>query len=240
MIPTMQRLGLHLLAAVPFTTAIYPGYPTDGCPTCAKPKHCSNEGWDWAYYPNPIRNTADNYPGFRADVFKTIAPTYANVTPVIGELASVGGGGTFYNSSSTLNSSFFALNQHAYLWACEKGTWTFNISNVDDLVLAWVGDKAYSGWTDDNADARAVFLFENPGRVGSANFAVDLDGGAFVPIRFVLANAQGDGGSFRLNITSPSGIVVHQSGRETDNGWIVRSSCFAPEAPLFPAFGKEQ
>jgi hypothetical protein len=131
------------------------------------------------------------------------------------------------------------LNQHAYLWACETGTWQFNISSVDDLVLGWVGDKAYSGWTDGNADARAVWSFVKQVRTGSASFAVDLDGGAFVPIRFVFANAQG-GGSFGLNITSPSGIVVHQTGRDTDNGWIVRYSCFAPEAPRFADFGKEQ
>ncbi|KAI0197386.1 GLEYA domain-containing protein [Xylaria flabelliformis] len=218
----------------------YPTYPTDDCPSCSKPKHCSNEGWDWAYYPNPLTNNGENYPGFKADVFKTKTPTYTGVTPFIGGLSALGASdGKIYNSTSTLNSTYFVLNQHAYLWACEKGTWQFDISGVDDLVLAWVGDVAYSGWTDANANARAVWTFQGTGsHTGSASFTTDLEGGSFVPVRFVFANAQG-GGAFKVTITSPSGIIVHQTGRTANNDWVVRRSCDESTAPEFPSFGKE-
>ncbi|KAI0491213.1 hypothetical protein F4859DRAFT_38183 [Xylaria cf. heliscus] len=218
-----------------------PTYPTDGCPSCSKPAHCSNEGWDWAYYPNPLTNSGENYPGFRADAFKTQTPTYTGTTPFIGGVSALGAGdGKIYNSTTALGSTYFALNQHAYLWACEGGAWQFDVTGVDDLVLAWVGDDAYTGWTDDNAASRAVWAFQTTGsHSGSASFTADLEGGAFVPLRFFFANGQG-GGAFRLTITSPSGIIVHQSGRATNNDWIVRHSCeYAPKAPEFPGFGQE-
>ncbi|KAI3323320.1 hypothetical protein HD806DRAFT_108496 [Xylariaceae sp. AK1471] len=239
MIPNFRYLGVLLLATVPLSTAIYPWKPSD-CPTCSKPKHCSNAGWDWAYYPSPLHNDGENYPGFLADVFKTREPSYTDVTPAIGGLTRLGADGTIYGSSAVLNNTYFVLNHHAYLWACETGTWQFDITGVDDLVLGWVGDVAYSGWTDNNADARAVWTFLGSApHVGSASFTTNLNGGSFVPIRFVFADAQG-GGNFRLTITSPSGIIVHQTGRETNNDWIVRFSCpFSPKAPRFPEFGKE-
>jgi hypothetical protein len=241
-ISTMHRLGL-LLASVPFSTAIIPLAASD-CPTCSKPKHCSNQGWAWAYYPNPLENTGENYPGFRADAFKTQDPTYSDVTPVIGGLTSLGADATIYGSSVELASSYYALNHYAYLWACEKGTWQFDVTGVDDILLGWVGDVAYSGWTDENANIRAVWTFLGPAlpnenHFGTASFTVDLDGGAFVPLRFVFGQAQ-LGGQFRLTITSPSGVIVHQTGRETNNDWIVRFSCpFSPKNLRFPDFGSE-
>ncbi|KAI1418751.1 hypothetical protein F5Y12DRAFT_789623 [Xylaria sp. FL1777] len=213
-------------------------YLATGAASCSNPKHCSNVGWDWAYYPNPLTSNGENYPGFRADVFKTETPTYTNTTPVIGRASAFGT--TIYNSSTTLNRTYFVLNQHAYLWACEEGTWQFDISGMDDLVLAWVGDLTYSGWTDDNASGRATWTFQGTGaHAGSASFTAELGAFSFVPVRFLIANAQ-DGGAFKVTITSPSGIIVHQTGRETNNDWIARYLCAgAPKAPEFPSFKQE-
>ncbi|KAK5627241.1 hypothetical protein RRF57_002956 [Xylaria bambusicola] len=214
-----------------------PSYPSDPdtCQSCPKPNRCSSVGWDWAYYPNRLTNNGENYPGFRADVFKTRAPTYTGETPVIGRASAFGT--TIYNSSATLDSTYFVLNQHAYLWACEAGIWQFDITGVDDLVLAWVGDLAYSGWTDENASGRAVWGFQGTGsHAGSASFTAELAGSSFVPVRFLFANAQG-GGAFKVTITSPSGVIVHQTGRDINNGWFVRD-CGA-RAPGFDSFGQE-
>lgn len=218
----------------------YPSYPSD-CPTCTKPKQCSNAGWDWAYYPNQLVNEGENYPGFRADAFKSETPTYAGVTPAIGGLTVLGVDGTIYNSTATdLSNNFYVLNHQGYLWACEAGAWQFDVTGVDDLVLAWVGDTVYNGsWTDDNAQARAVWSFQSQVHAGSASLSTDLAVGSFVPLRFVFANAQ-NGGAFRLTITSPSGIIVHQTGRDANNDWIVRFGCPGePDAPKFPAFGQK-
>ncbi|KAI1363541.1 hypothetical protein F5Y08DRAFT_309059 [Xylaria arbuscula] len=218
----------------------YPTYPSDPdpstCPSCSKPKHCgSSVGWDFAYYPNSITNNGENYPGFRGDVVKTQTPTYTGATPSIGKASAFST--SIYNSTATLDSAYFVLNQHAYLWACESGTWQFDISGVDDLVLAWVGETAYSGWTDDNASGRAVWTFQGTGaHTGSASFTAELEGSTFVPVRFLFANAQG-GGAFKIAITSPSGIIVHQTGRDANNDWLVREC--GSKAPEFPVFGNE-
>ncbi|GAP84204.1 putative conidiospore surface [Rosellinia necatrix] len=250
MMRNTRTLGLLSLATgvlssvLPFLPSIpslpYPSYPSDDYPsyppdypTCAKPKHCSNVGWDWAEYPNPVTYTGAGYPGFRGDVYKTKAPDHTGVTTVIGGVPSLGG--SIYNYSTPVPTTYFALNHHAYLWACEAGDWRFDIGRVDDIVQLWVGDKAYSGWADENTDARVVY---NAGS-SAGSFVATLRGGGFVPIRVLFANAQG-GGAFQLNVTSPGGTVVHQTGRNTENDYFVRYSCHGePHAPEFAPFGQE-
>ncbi|KAI0407504.1 hypothetical protein F4802DRAFT_554125 [Xylaria palmicola] len=244
---TTRSLGLLLLATGALSSILppwnpspgYPSYPTGDCPSCSKPKQCGdNLGWDWAYYPNQLTNTGENYPGFRADAFKGQTPTYAGVTTSIGSAAAFGT--SIYNATTALGATYFALNHHAYLWACEAGVWQFDVTGVDDVALAWVGDAAYRGWTDEDASGRAVWTFAGSGaHAGAASFTAELEGGRFVPVRFVFGNGQG-GGAFRLTITSPSGVIVHQTGREAGNDWFVRFGCgYGPEAPEFPAFGQE-
>ncbi|KAI2470064.1 GLEYA domain-containing protein [Annulohypoxylon bovei var. microspora] len=233
-----KALGLFL-ASVPLSTATIP--PVTFCPSCPKPVHCDNGGWDWAYYSNPLFNSGEGYPGFSADVYKTRQPEYTAVTPSIGGhlgyTTASPDMSTFYGSSKEFNATYFAINHHAYLYACEGGTWQFDISYVDDVVFAWVGETAYSGWTDANADAKAVWTFQGDTHYGSASFRKELEGGGFNPLRFVFADGQW-GGIFNLTITSPSGIIAHQSGRDSD--YIVRYSCdFQISAPKFPDFGAE-
>ncbi|KAF3055547.1 hypothetical protein GL218_07220 [Daldinia childiae] len=237
---TLQNLSTLLLASLPLGTAIL---SRELCPSWPKPENCSNQGWDWSYYSNPLRNNGENYPGFRADVYKTRIPIYSDVTPWIGGHLGYTNANpdttTFYGSPVELNSTYFALNHQAYLYACEGGTWQFDITDVDDVVFAWIGETAVSGWTDENADAKAVWSFaRNDNRHGSASVRKDLEGDRFYPLRFVFANGQRYG-LFNLTITSPSGIIVYQSGRDSD--WIVRYSCdFDTSALRFPDFGSEE
>ncbi|KAI1376306.1 GLEYA domain-containing protein [Hypoxylon crocopeplum] len=234
---SLARLSLLLLASVPLSMAFLP--PVELCPSCPKPKFCA-KGFDWAYYSNPLHNDGENYPGFRADVYKTRNPLYSDVTPWIGGHLGYTQANpdtsTFYGSSPELNSTYFAMNHHGYLYACESGTWQFDITFVDDVVLGWIGDTAYSGWTDENADAKAVWTFQGEYHYGSASIRKDLDGNRFHPMRFVFADGQW-GGLFNLTITSPSGVIVHRSGQDSD--WVVRFCDFERSAPRFPAFGAE-
>ncbi|KAI1656640.1 GLEYA domain-containing protein [Daldinia decipiens] len=226
---TLQNLSALLLASLPLSTAILP--------------HCDNQGWDWAYYSNPLHNDGENYPGFRADLYKTRNPVYSGVTPWIGGRLGYTDANpdtsTFYGSPVELNSTYFALNHHAYLHACEGGTWQFDITSVDDVAFAWIGETAVSGWTGANADAKAAWTFVGNGNnhCGSASVRKDLEGNRFHHLRFVFANGRW-GGLFNLTVTSPSGIIMHRSGRDSD--WIVRYSCgFDTSASRFPDFGSE-
>ncbi|KAI0598927.1 GLEYA domain-containing protein [Biscogniauxia sp. FL1348] len=234
---TIQSLALLLAASTPLTHAAAVTYPGDLCPsTCAKPLHCLNEGWDWAYYSNPLRNEGNKYAGFSPESFKTKEPIYTGVTGAIGVRFTKGSPGVapVYGSSTGLNTTFFALNQHAYLYACESGAWQFNLTGVDDAAFAWLGETAYSGWTEKNANATSKFT---PANLGTSSFVSQLTGGQYYPLRVVFGNGQGIGG-FNFTITSPSGVVVHQSG--TDSDYLVRFSCdLANSAPRFQEFGKE-
>ncbi|KAI1493309.1 GLEYA domain-containing protein [Biscogniauxia mediterranea] len=238
---TTQSLALLLAASARLAHAAAVTYPGDLCPsTCGKPLHCLNAGWDWAYYANPLHNNGNDYPGFSPESFKTKEPVYAGVTGAIGGPVGNASAGVapIYESSADLNATYFALNQHAYLYACESGAWQFNLTGVDDAAFAWLGDAAYSGWTAKNANATAIWSFTNSRvHLGSSSFVGQLTGGQYYPLRVVFGDGQG-AGSFNFTITSPSGVVVHQSGVDSD--YLVRFSCdLAQSAPRFPEFGKE-
>ncbi|PTB70070.1 hypothetical protein BBK36DRAFT_1166268 [Trichoderma citrinoviride] len=150
----------------------------------------------------------------------------------------------YYNNSArntdTTYSSFrpdsFALNHHAYIYACEGGTYTVDIPYANDAVYLWSGAKAYSGWTDANADARA--RYDQPDHVaGRATFAFDVPAATYVPVRFFYGQAQ-HGGGFSFSVTAPSGQVI-VSDQATFSPYVVRYSCDGTTAPAFPAFGKE-
>ncbi|KAI2618397.1 hypothetical protein GGR54DRAFT_153344 [Hypoxylon sp. NC1633] len=117
-------------------------------------------------------------------LYKTRDPLYSDVTPWIsGRLSYTKANpdtSSFYKSSTKLNSTYFALNHHAYLYACEGGTWQFDITFVDDVVFGWVesATRRTPGWTDQNADAKAVWTYLGDNHYSSASFRQDLDGGS--------------------------------------------------------------
>ncbi|RSL52423.1 hypothetical protein CEP53_008099 [Fusarium sp. AF-6] len=184
-------------------------------------------------------SSASTTEDFHPASFKTQNPLYVGTTPYVGGLYqpnSENAPGPIYGSTADLNLDYFALNHHAYLYACETGTYQFNIPYANDAVYLWVGAKAYAGWIEINADAKA--RYNQPDHIaGSASFSIDIPGGAYVPIRFVYGQAQ-YGGGFQFTITSPSGQVVVGS-EATSSPYVVRYSCDGILAPQYPAFGQE-
>jgi hypothetical protein len=195
-------------------------------------------GFDWAYYNNSARNTDTTYSTFHPDSYKKVAPIFVGATSYVGGLYGQGSQttGPIYDSSRTFNLDFFGLNHHAYIYACEAGKYSITIPYSNDGVYLWTGAKAYSGWTDNNADAKA--LYNQPDHIaGQASFSLTIAANSYVPIRFFYGQAQ-FGGGFNFNITTPSGQVI-VSNTETFSPYVVRYSCDKTTAPAFPAFGKE-
>lgn len=94
-----------------------------------------------------------------------------------------------YDSSRAFALDFLALNRHAYIYACEGGICTVDISYSNDIVYLMTGAKAYFGWTDANADAKA--LYERPHHVaGRASFSFDVPADTYVPICFFYGQTQ--------------------------------------------------
>ncbi|KAI8662103.1 hypothetical protein LRP88_12622 [Fusarium phalaenopsidis] len=206
---------------------------------CPTPISCDNLGFDWAYYSNPAQNTDTTYSNFHPDSFKRVNPLYVGTTPYVGGLYQPGSEnapGPIYGSTTDLSLDYFALNHHGYIYACETGTYQFNIPYANDAVYLWLGAKAYAGWTESNADAKA--RYNQPDHIaGSASFSITLPAGAYVPIRFVYGQAQ-YGGGFYFTITTPNGQVI-ASNEATASPYVVRYSCDNIVAPRYPAFGRE-
>ncbi|KAF4452930.1 hypothetical protein F53441_4305 [Fusarium austroafricanum] len=210
---------------------------TTGPATCPTPVSCDNLGFDWAYYSNPAQNTDTTYSSFHPESFKRTNPLYVGTTRQIGGLYQSGNSATgpIYGSSN-LNLDYFALNHHAYLYACEAGKYKIDIPYANDAVYLWLGAKAYAGWSSTNADAKA--LYNQPDHIaGHASYEIDIPAGSYVPIRFVYGQAQ-YGGGFTFTITSPSGQVL-VGNDVASSPYIVRYSCDGVNAPSYPPFGQE-
>ncbi|RYP38742.1 hypothetical protein DL768_010753 [Monosporascus sp. mg162] len=219
-------------------TAATPTAPTSsptGCPaTCPPPPSCNNLGFDWAYYNNSARNGDATYSTFHPDSFKNVRPVHVGTTSYVGGIFREQG--DIYDSDVDFRLDFFALNHHAYFYACEAGTYRITIPYANDAVDLWTGAKAYSGWTDENADARA--RYNQPDHIaGSANFNLNIPANTYVPIRFFYGQAQ-YGGGFTFNVTTPSGQVI-VSSESTFSPYVVRYSCDRTTAPMFRPFGRE-
>ena len=212
---------------------------TTAAAACPTPVSCDNLGFDWAYYSNPAQNTDTTYSSFEPQSFKRVNPVYVGTTRQIGGLyqsANAAQGGPIYGSSQNLPLDYFALNHHGYLYACEAGTYKFDIPYVKDALYLWIGAKAYVGWTSGNADAKG--LYNQPDQTaGSARFEVDLPAGGYIPLRFVYGQAQ-YGGGFTFTVTSPSGQIL-VGDDVTSSPYIVRNSCDGIQAPMYPPFGRE-
>lgn len=209
--------------------------------SCPVPPSCDNLGFDWAYYNSSARNNDKTYSSFRPVTFKKTKPVYTQITRFVGGSGMFGPAsqgsrsGIIYGSKVDLKWDYFAVNHHAYLYACEAGTYHITVPYANDAVDIWVGAKAYSGWTDGNADAKARYN-QADHIAGHANFTFNVPEATYMPIRFFFGQAQ-LGGVFLFNITTPTGQVIVS---DSESGpYVVRHSCDGATAPKFPAFGSE-
>jgi len=186
-----------------------------------------------AIYPNSVYNSDNLYRNYDPTVIKSESPEYQATASVCGGLyADNVGQISIYGSTQTFESDYFTLNHVGYIFAQTSGTYTFALTQPDDIALLWLDQNAYSGWTRDNADAIAV-IHGNP----SASATVDLVQGQYLPFRIVFGQAQG-AVSFYLSVTAPDGTVILNSNTP-GSPFLVQYSCDGTSAPAFPAFGSE-
>lgn len=182
--------------------------------------------------------TATNYPNFLPEPYKVLAPDYSGITTSLGGFNNQGtykAGGTinFYGQFTDSNENF-VLNHRGYIYAQQTGTYTFSTTNVDDIVIVWVGALAYSGWT--RANAQLVQAYAAKGTAGSS-YSTQLVAGQYYPLRIIFGNAQ-EVTAFQITVTAPDGTVFlgPSSGASP---YLVQYSCDKTAAPPFPAFGSE-
>ncbi|KAL5354882.1 hypothetical protein ACLOAV_000973 [Pseudogymnoascus australis] len=205
--------------------------------TCCQGECSNNSGLQWAYYANPdkVANVGSGYTTFDPTPLKTINPEYANITT---SMAVRGAGSAMiqiYGSPESLPPTYFALNHRGYLHALEGGTYTFTAQRSDEIVLYWIGPKAYSGWTRENADLEDAY--GAPTHTQLITFTAELEEGKYYALRIVFANAQG-AATENISVVTPNGTVI-LGADGVPNPYIVQYSCSANDAPAYPSFGQE-
>ncbi|KAJ5806949.1 hypothetical protein N7474_010541 [Penicillium riverlandense] len=202
---------------------------------CPVPTTCGNEGVQWAYYqdnniPPNAHPCRDGYTWDPTEI-KTIIPSYTSTTPYIFLNATGDTDVSIYGSTQTFDLIDIALNHRGYIYAEVSGDYTYTSSNADDIIFFWSGPKAFSGWTESNADATNEYCQPD------STFTMSLLSGQYYPFRIVYANSQLDAVE-NITITAPDGTVI-LGATSTGSPYIVQYSCDGTSAPPFPAFGDE-
>jgi hypothetical protein len=194
---------------------------------------CDNEGVQWALWSNPYGDaTQQSYSSFVAESFKSETPLTSGTTSIIGGFSSSGGKTmTVYGSSYSFSDYYFVLDHRFYLYATQTGSYTFAITNVDDLGMIWLGSTAYSGWTRQND------LVDTQDMTQSGVVTYSVTAGQYLPVRLMMAQAQG-GAALTFTITAHDGTTVLSSSTGYSKN-ILQFSCDQTSAPVFPPWGNE-
>ncbi|KAH6653178.1 GLEYA domain-containing protein [Truncatella angustata] len=219
----------------PTSTAIY-------CPSPTPDLSCNNQGAEFAYYVSPFGVNRDGvYSQFDPTYFKSINPVVSGVAGSAGGIS----GSCPYTSSRfsfygyTENCNNIALNYRGYLYAGQTGTFTFEVSSADDIVLVWAGAAAYSGWTRANAllDVTYPEIGAGSGNGGSIVGTYATTAGTYIPLRILFSQGDGPFG-FNVKVTAPDGTVVLSASSSTSD-YLVTHSCDGTSAPAYASYGAE-
>lgn len=225
------------LSYIKTTNFVSLNYQCASLSPCCQGTCINNSGLQWAYFVNPDQQynvPGTNYSSFDPTLLKTDTPLYINTTTYM-TLSANGQPIQIYGSPGTFNSTYFALNHRGYIHALQGGNYTFTSHHSDEIILYWIGPKAYSGWTRPNADlVDAVF---SPTSGALISFTKELQQGQYYALRIVYANAQ-TGCAETVSVIAPDGTVI-LGASSVPNPYIIQYSCSATEAPPYPPFGQE-
>ncbi|KAK6544349.1 hypothetical protein TWF694_001050 [Orbilia ellipsospora] len=208
-------------------------YPDFGYEFPAPDNSCSNGGLGVASYTNIFKNVANTVPlvniaGWDPTYFETAVALGVNATTTIGlddtsRTAPVG----FYHPDG-----IFALMYRGYFYAPFDGTYSFNISNMDDILQVWTGNKSVDGWDGTNIDVQGKLCTSCPAGSQSpaGSFSTFLSAGTFFPLRLLYGNG-GSVAKFTLEVTDQDGFYYLRHG--LPSAYFVQKDC-DDLAPPFP------
>lgn len=213
----------------PDTTDFFPPDPTTTTATSTTlsncPKPTCQAGVEEAYYFNPFNDdTSSNYDSFSPEYFKKTLPLETTVSdkPIY---VSTPRGNTRYDNA--------AIGYRAFLYACQNGTYKFTSPYSDDITIAWFGDKAYKGWTRDNADIIQFYYGDN----SAWNIYRNITAGEYYPIRVLWGNT-GGAGDLELRIFAPDGQEM-SGGNVIEGSYLTTDACDGSYGP-WPPWGNEE
>ena len=192
---------------------------TSDDPTCPTPT-CKT-GIDRAVYNNPFKNDlSSTYESFDPDYFKSAKPKQVDVVDEI-YISTLRGDTTYEDAGA---------EYRAFLFACQNGTYTFTSPYSDDITILWFGEKAYKGWTRDNADIIQFYYGNN----NAQSVKRDIVAGTYYPIRVMWGNT-GGAADLELKIFAPDGRQL----LGTDGTSYLTTDACDGSYPPYEAFGEE-
>ncbi|OAQ61423.1 GLEYA adhesin domain-containing protein [Pochonia chlamydosporia 170] len=192
---------------------------TKACPTPS-----CQAGIENALFSNPFRgDETSNYTTFDPSYFKT-AETLD--TRIVDEVYVRDDG-----KNKTLANA--ALEYRAFLFACQDGEFRFNSPRSDDITIMWFGEKAYEGWTRDNADIIQFYYGENK----PIDVTRSIKAGTYYPIRVMWGNT-GGAADLSLRIYAPDGRELFGHGHEGAS-YLTTEACDG-SYEKYPPFGEQR
>ncbi|KAF2673626.1 hypothetical protein BT63DRAFT_451683 [Microthyrium microscopicum] len=191
---------------------------------------CNNQGLLYAIYTNINVPTSDlaGSKAWDAAFYKTQTPYAKGQTTAVGTVSD-----SIYENKPQVEDKI-VVNHKGYLFAQQEGQYTFTAPVADDLLIIWVGPKAYSGWTRANANVDQVFQgWGDPDK----EFKITLAAGSYTPIRIIWTNRIGPG-SMAVKIVAPDGTVILDKDTK-ENPYFVTNGCKEGVAPGFAGWGGE-
>ncbi|KAJ2971334.1 hypothetical protein NQ176_g7741 [Zarea fungicola] len=129
-----------------------------------------------------------------------------------------------YGTTTPGNGTYFVVHHIGYFHPDKTGDYRFNIPDVDDGMLMWIGDKAKSGWTTANADA-----FAQSGG-DSKNFHYQATAGEYVPFRATFIQAERCA-FWNLTIQDPTSTYIESADIPVTDNQLVYGC--GPSTPDF-------
>lgn len=144
-----------------------------------------------AQYPDAFGDEAGFNERFNTTYYKQNTPVSAPVT--VSEFSDIG----------DATSKFISYEYATFLYSCEGGEFTFQITRADDIALAWFGDVACGDFEQANNQTSGSY---HTGAGEGKVFSVEIPPEKYFPIRLIYVNAAGPA-SLDLKITGPDGTI---------------------------------
>ncbi|KAK6533815.1 hypothetical protein TWF694_002744 [Orbilia ellipsospora] len=194
---------------------------------------CGNAGLEVAIYTNPYTTFESGYSNFVPDAFKTKTPDGQSTTSSMGLLEA---DTATPDGLTPAVVDDYTLNYRGYFYAPATSTYTFSVTDADDIVLFWTGTIAQSGWLRTNENGESTWTGTTTPI--TANFQIDLNAGQYLPLRVMYAN-RGGGGKYTFEVwdnADPSNLYVKYG---TASNLLVSHSCDGTAPAFTEAFGQE-
>ncbi|EFY98913.2 GLEYA adhesin domain protein [Metarhizium robertsii ARSEF 23] len=191
-----------------------------------KPPTCGQPGFDWAEWRGPLSWNSVKSPPFTEydpTVFKSQRPEHGGRTNTL----LIDNPEELYGQTIDINLA--SVIHQGFLLAPETGNYTFIFGQADDIVLVWLGENAFRGWTRANADIERTYI---PPPGDETRTTRHLEQGTYYPIRVAWGD-KGGNTAMSVRIMAPNGTEL--TGQ---NGGYFRTEACDGSYDKFPPYGR--